>query len=132
MVMCYWIFPLVIIFSLAAVLGAWHSFDMERGADGEMSGCLFTGGAMLCEMSVIEHLAWWQGLLAAVPSQATVLLTLLAVVLLSLRFAFRLPPTPSLLQTVSLPQPVDRCLTDPFVRAFAQGILHPKIYEVVR
>ncbi|MDP3727706.1 MAG: hypothetical protein Q8R35_03670 [bacterium] len=134
MAMRYWIFPLITIFSLAAVLGAWHSFDMGTQANGEMSGCLFMGNDMLCRMSITEHIASWQSVLTALPHRASGLLLVifLAAVLLFLRFAFRLPLIPSLLHAARLLPPVDHYIADPLIRAFARGILHPKIYDAAR
>lgn len=133
MVMRYWIFPLITIFSLAAILGVWHSFDMGVRPNGEMSGCLFTGNSMLCSMSITEHIASWQSALAALPYRASgLLLVIVLTAAFFLRLASRLPPIPPPLQATYPLQPVDRYITNPLVRVFARGILHPKIYEVLR
>lgn len=115
---------LISIFGPAVIMG------LTQG--GEMTGCPLVGGiASMCQMSVIEHISYWQQLFTATSSNT---ITTLAFLL----FLFLLGTNLALSQNKRIswklfykfynrnnPQAL---LFNYLILVFSTGILHPKVY----
>ena len=121
----------VITFLSIGVFGLAGS-GMVMNTEGHMSNCPFMGVTALCTMNAFEHIAAWQSMFAALPSQiASTLFALLTLFLLATFFfrclrdkrAFELIPLPSqrFRDRVSIIQ-------SPLQEAFSRGILNSKKY----
>ena len=110
-------------------------FIMEMNDDGSMGGCIFTGKMMLCQMSIMEHISFWQNMFIVIPQESLMIhgfIIFLAIVLLTAQ-NFSGPPSPSRneiqTQKLYLVQHPDFTFFNSLKEAFSQGILNPKIYE---
>jgi len=113
--------------------------DMAVESDGQMSSgnCFMPGMTeVLCQMNPLEHIAAWQNMFTAIPSQNDILLllaSLLALAFGALYIVRRSTAPPKV--SVSLSQ---RALfayykrhvpiVHPLQEAFSNGILHPKVF----
>ena len=124
----------LLVFLLVSFLGVAHA-DMTMGPDGQMSSgdCFMPGmTATLCQMNPLEHIATWQNMFTAVPSNDILLLlaSLLALALGALFTTHRsTAPPKTLVSQISFVYykryiPV----SDPLQEAFSNGILHPKFF----
>ena len=123
------------VFLLVSFLGVAHA-DMTMGPDGQMSSgdCFMPGmTTTLCQMNPLEHIATWQNMFTAVPSQNDILLLLASLLALALGALFithrSTAPPKTLVSQISFVYykryiPV----SDPLQEAFSNGILHPKIF----
>jgi len=121
-------------FIIVNLFGAAHSLGMERDAQGNMSGCFFTGTA-ICTMTPLEHFAAWQSMFTAATAKASnaILLLLLASALFAAFQTMRalFDATIDFLaarQKLYLKYSFAYSHLNPIQEAFSQGILHPKIY----
>lgn len=122
-------------FVLAVFLGPTNSIGMQMNANGQMSGCMFTGTG-ICSMTPLEHAATWEAMFTAVPAQTAsvllLLLLILAVVSVLTRtlrpvFDFSLDRI-SVRQRLYAKQSRARAYINPIQEALSQGILNPKTY----
>lgn len=122
-----------LIFVALISLGPTHFLDMRMNESGNMEGCIFTSKTSLCKMTVGEHLQRWVAMFNAIPDKISSIIIFL--------FLFLIPPlfTPRrILSHLSNNSGVlSKRLADlrfsilPLTslrRAFATGILNPKIY----
>ena len=99
-----------------------------------MSGCIFTGKVMLCNMGIVEHISLWQSMFTATPTKniisSLLFLAVFAIVFLALHKNILTPPLSKyfLLKQYQRREPSDISF-NPVRYALAKGILHPKIYE---
>jgi len=127
-----------IAFFFVGFLGLGHT-DITMKSDGQMSSsnCFMPGMTeVLCQMNPLEHIAAWQNMFTAVPSQNDVLLllaSLLALAIGALFIAHRSTAPPEV--SVSSSQYAFFTyykrhipITSPLQEAFSNGILHPKIF----
>lgn len=125
----------VLIFVFVGFLGFSYT-DMAMGQDGQMSppGCFMPGmTTSLCQMGPLEHVAAWQDMFTAVPSQLdslTLILLLSAVLVFGLLLRRRAIYLliPSDFQSRPVYQRADTAPFNPFQELFSDGILHPKIF----
>lgn len=126
----------LIAFLSVAFFGASQSMmGMEKRSDGSMGGCIFSGMEEICKMSFTEHLTQWQSMFTTTVTQnafTIILLLLLAVVFVAIGIFKR-----NLLLLFSqyttrwrlyLRYNPELSLFNPLKKAFARGILNPKIY----
>ena len=126
----------LIAFLSVAFFGAFfHNMGMETRSDGTMSGCLFTGMAEICKMTLTEHLSAWQSMFTSIPVKSSILsLIVLAFVFLVLASGFLkryfIWATERLvaLQRLYLIYHPNFSFFNPLRETFSQGILNPKIY----
>lgn len=118
-------------FAFMNVLGMGIGMEMT---DGLMSPCPFMAGqTTMCQMNIMEHIAQWQQALLGIPTKANLLA--LAIVLLVVVI------TPLVKQFSRLEELIkfasrrfaDRTkqavkVFDPFLLAFSDGIINPRIY----
>lgn len=108
---------------------------MEKRSDGTMEGCIFDGGAEICAMNIMEHIAHWQSMLTApAPQKALVfaLLLLLVAVFTTITIFKRnlllLSGHYTIHWRLYIRQNPNLFLFNHLRIAFARGILNPKIY----
>lgn len=92
-----------------------------------MPGCpLMPAQAVICTMTVTDHIAAWQGMFTGVPQAASSLLLALlaAYVLWPLALALARPPSGQPARLVR----ASRLLPSPLEELFSRGILNPKPY----
>ncbi|RJQ35321.1 hypothetical protein C4568_01105 [Candidatus Parcubacteria bacterium] len=133
----YFLLLAVFAFFFLGFLGLSHT-SMAMGQDGQMnSGNCFMPGMTeaLCQMNPLEHIASWQSMFTAVPSQSDIILLLLALLALALGALFlahrsSAPPraVPVLQQKLSLYFKQRIPIVLPLQEAFSNGILNPKIF----
>lgn len=125
-----------LVFFFVGFLGLGHA-NMTMGSAGEMpAGNCFMPGMTeaLCQMNPLEHIASWQSMFTAVPSQGDVILLLLALLALALGALFihphrsASPPQATVLQTPFLYYKRRIPIVHPLQEALSNGILHPKIF----
>src|SRR3989344_5522780 len=109
---------------------------MGINEDGTMSGCLFNGRTEICDMAFFEHISIWQGIFSA--TQNTDFINLLSLIILlsvSIATATTNQNLASLLRLFNTRKLyILKSLNLHFnylKKAFSQGILEPKIYELV-
>ena len=111
--------------------------DMAMGMDGQMSSgnCFMPGMTeVLCQMNPLEHIASWQSMFTAIPSQNDFVLLLLALLALALGAFFirsyhsTAPPEILVLQPAFAYYKRRIPIVHPLQEAFSNGILHPKIF----
>lgn len=116
-------------------LGLGHT-NMTMGPHGEMSvgNCFMPGMTeVMCQMNPLEHIAAWQSMFTAVPSQNDVLLLLATLLALALGALFlanlSTAPPKVIIPRLSFAY-YKRYIPifDPLQEAFSNGILHPKIF----
>jgi len=127
----------LIIFVLAS-FAFMSLFGMSMGMeakDGQMSSCPFmASGVSLCQMSVTEHISQWQQAFLGVPNRTNFLeLALILVAAVLITFAKSLFQSKKLTELAARlfayhKEPLVRVF-DPFLIAFSDGILNPRIYE---
>lgn len=126
----------VLSFFLIGFLGFSHT-SMAMGADGQTSSgnCFMPGMTeALCQMNPLEHIASWQSMFTAVPSQSDVVLLLLALLALALSaisirsYQSTSPPQAIVLQTLFLYYKRHIPIVHPLQEALRRGVLHPKIF----
>lgn len=125
---------LLAFFFLASYFGA-VTIHTNMDSDGSMSGCVMPGMATLCKMDPLEHIATWQSMFTAVPSQNDILLLLASLLALALGALFLThrsiaPPkvAPALQQKLFSYYKQRIPIIHPLQEAFSNGILHPKIF----
>ena len=125
----------LIAFFFVGFLGIFH-FDMDMTSDGQMSsGCFMPGMSTICQMDPIEHIAEWQSLFTAVPSQSDILTFLLALLTLVLGALFLYshqgitPPRTLVPQSQFLYSKRHIPIVNSLQEAFSNGILHPRLYN---
>lgn len=125
---------LLAFFFLASYFGA-VTIHTNMDSDGTMSGCAMPGMATLCKMDPLEHIATWQSMFTAVPSQNDTLLLLTSLLALALGALFltrrsAAPPktAPASQQKLFLYYKRHIPVANPLQEAFSNGILHPKIF----
>jgi hypothetical protein len=124
----------VFTFLSVGFLGLSHA-DMTMGPNGQMSSnCPFMPGmASLCQMNPLEHIAAWQNMFTAVPSQNDVLLLLASLLALALgalcitRYGTA-PPKVFASQSSFVYYKRYIPIVSPLREAFSNGILHPKLF----
>jgi hypothetical protein len=128
------LFAILTFFSVG-FLGLGHT-NMTMSPSEEMpSGKCFMPGMteVMCQMNPFEHIAAWQSMFTAVPSQNDVLLLLVALLALALG-ALCITSRSTAPPKVSTSQPLFSYhrrripIFDPLQEAFSNGILHPKIF----
>jgi len=115
-------------------------FGMSVGMEernGQMSSCPFmANGASLCQMNVTEHIVQWQQALLGIPTKGSFLaLGLLLPFLVIIPFAKPFSQIKAIEQTTHISfyhRDTFAKVFDPFLIAFSDGILNPKIYEPAR
>ena len=125
---------LIAAFLIAGVMGVPH-LGMDMQMDGSMGSDCFMPGMTetLCQMNPLEHIATWQSMFTAVPSQNDALLLLASLFALAL-VAFLLthrsiaPPKAPPLQLAFAYYKQHIPIPNPLQEAFSNGILHPKIF----
>ena len=125
-------------FLIAGTSGLPHlGMDMPMESGGQMSSvnCFMPGMTeALCQMNPLQHIATWQNMFAAVPSQGSILTLLLALLALALGalllYSYRgaAPPRVLVFQPSFAYYKRYIPFTDPLQEAFSNGILHPKIF----
>ena len=120
------VFLFIATFSLA--------FGVQVDEHGNMSNCPFTSGqTAVCPMGITEHIARWQQLFIMASPESNVFASL---IFMSLTFIF-LTLVIRVLNfsspKLALSPPVTKNkretkLFDQFVKAFSQGIIHPRLY----
>ena len=129
------LFGMIAFFSVG-FLGLSHT-SMAMGVDGQMSSgnCFMPGMTeALCQMNLLEHIASWQSMFTAMPSQSDVVLLLLALLALALGTLFirshnsTAPPQALVLQLAFAYYKRRIPIVHPLQEAFSNGILHPKIF----
>lgn len=124
------------VFVFVSIVGIAHPAGMEANEKGEMSGCIFAGEAAMCNMNVIEHISSWQGMMTGIVQDIPAAALVLSIVLIA---AFTAPAARMLLvdhvkrivlQRLSFLFNTLGAVFNPLQRAFARGILHPRIYEI--
>ena len=124
---------LLAFFFLTSYFGA-VTTDMPMNPDGTMSGCAMPGMATLCQMNPLEHIATWQNMFTAIPSQNDIFTLLLALFALVLGALFlrshrsTAPPKTLVPQFQFLYYKRHIPIVSPLQEAFSNGILHPKIF----
>lgn len=119
-------------FTFMSILGMGMSMETK---DGQMSGCPFTAGqTAMCQMSATEHIDQWQQAFLGIPTKAG-LLALVVILLAAVTILFVKPFS----QFEKLTKLAARLFSyhkahfvkifDPFLLAFSDGILNPKIYD---
>lgn len=118
--------PILISFAFAGLLGVGMGMEMT---DNQMSSCPFMANqAVMCQMSVTEHITRWQQALLGIPTKAN-LLALIVVLLVMVAVSSAKPFAARLFAYQK------SCFVknlDPPLIAFSDGILNPKIYEPAR
>jgi hypothetical protein len=123
------------VFLLVGFFGLSHN-NMATSSDGQMSSgnCFMPGMTeVLCQMNSLEHIAAWQNMFTAVPSQNDILLLLASLLTLALGALFTThhstaPPKTLVSQTSFVYYKRYVPVLDPLQEAFSNGILHPKIF----
>lgn len=119
-------------FAFVSILGVGIGMEMT---DSQMSSCPFMAGqTTMCQMSVTEHITQWQEAFLGIPTKTNLLA--LAMVLLTVVV---IPFVKPFSQFEKLTELAARLFAyhkahfvkifDPFLLAFSDGILNPKIYE---
>lgn len=126
----------LVVFVLVSIVGVVHSTGMDMGGNGEMNGCIFMGEAAMCGMNAIEHISLWKNIFALIPQRVGAAAMLIAILTFA---AFAVTGARNLLltylkkvffqQKLYLSFSPLLAIFSPLRRAFAQGILHPRIYE---
>ncbi len=120
------------LFAVISLFGVGISMSFTH--NGDMIGCPFVSGtASMCQMGVLEHIAYWQQLFIAKVNDTTILIPwllfiplFLAVRQLGTKNKDKTPLDLSFrLYDKSNPQ---IRLLNYLISAFSKGILHPKIY----
>ena len=125
----------VAVLLFVSMFSFWHFLFMPMNSSGEMAGCPLMGEfSVVCRMGATGHIARWQMMFTAGPQKLLSAL-LMAVLLLSvvIRFIFyrRWHPwclRPCTKQRVYVIECSPRPFFDYLTEAFAQGILHPRLY----
>jgi O-antigen/teichoic acid export membrane protein len=118
-----------------SIFSFWHSIFMPMDRAGEMAGCPFMGEfSVLCRMGATGHIERWQTMFTAVPQKLLSVL-LAAVLLLSviIRFIFYRRwhlwrPRLCTAERAYTREHSFRSFFNYLTEAFAQGILHPRLY----
>lgn len=123
---------ILILFVGVSVLGV--GVSMMTDAQGHMSSCPFMNGfGSICQMNIFDHLLHWQSLFVALsPTNPSAFLIFLSIFIF-IAFAFWSQSdreNKSELAVIFHRQQI-LILSDPLRAAFAKGILHPKIYDIV-
>lgn len=130
----------VILFATVAFLSVgvfgftYPANSMKLRSDGTMSGCLFTGGAKVCNMSFTNHLSQWQGMLTATSPKISLilfsyLLALAVMIFASARLRAILASESSVSSKFYIKQTSYIPIFNSLKEAFSQGIINPKIFE---
>lgn len=109
-------------------LGIAYSSMRMNGLD-NMPACPFMGEMGMCQMTPVEHLAAWQSMFTSTlpPFVALALLMLISLFAFGLQVEFLVPKKqPD--QRPAYRGPPNANIFDPLKRAFARGIVHPKIF----
>jgi len=126
----------VLAFFSVGFLGLGHTnMTMSSMEEMPVGNCFMPGmTASLCQMNPLEHIATWQSMFTAIPSQGGIL-SLLAVLLALILGAVTLfsyrgvaPPKILIPQLSYLYKRWRVPILDPLQEAFSNGILHPKIF----
>ncbi|MBI4098784.1 MAG: hypothetical protein HY437_02000 [Candidatus Magasanikbacteria bacterium] len=113
---------------ITATLGVKMSMMMDQG-DMAMAGCPFMETGSLCQMTVAEHLRVWESLFTMVTHPEFLLILLLIVVATGLiSLILTGPPHVASVADQYRRRP-DLTLFKPFLLAFSDGIIHPKLYS---
>lgn len=109
--------------------------NMDMNKDGGMSGCIFTGKIMPCDMNIVEHISLWQNMFTAMPTKNIIsFLFFLAIFVIMFSVLRKNILTPPLSEYFSLKQYQRRkpknFSFNSVKYALAKGVLHPKIYEL--
>ena len=130
------LFVLIVILALSWVVLFGVSFGMEMRSDGIMEHCLFSDAAVICPMSIFEHLNAWNNMFATnLPKARGIYLTLiilflsLALAVTVLRRKLNELPKSSIYQKLYLKQKPYLLYFEYLKEAFSQGIIKPKIYK---
>ncbi|MFA5987597.1 MAG: hypothetical protein WC797_03030 [Candidatus Paceibacterota bacterium] len=116
--------------------GLFHHMAQMR-PDHTMGGCLLNGQVELCTMNFSEHIALWQSLLISLPEEGGLLSVILLIVILVVAIAARWYFDSEIFEDYTSRRSIFKRqyfrtnLYDPLNEAFSQGILNPKIYELV-
>ena len=121
----------LLLFMGVSILGV--GMSMMTDAQGHMSSCPFMNGlGSLCQMNIFDHLSHWQAFFTALaPTNFNASLFLFLTLAIAALAFWRQskPKNQSLPATIFYRQELP-ILFSPLRIAFAQGILHPKIYDV--
>ena len=118
-------------FIFMSILGIGVGMEMK---DGQMSSCPFTAGQeAMCQMNITEHIAQWQQTFLGIPTKGDFLTLAILLFVVAL-----IPFAKHFFQLEKLTKSAARLFTyhkanlvkvfDPFLIAFSDGILNPKIY----
>ena len=105
--------------------------------DGQMSSCPFMASqTSMCQMSVTEHIGQWQQTFLGIPTKTNLLmlaLLLLAVIAIPFAKTFtQIKQSEPVVRFISYFKDAATKILNPFLLAFSDGILNPKIYEPAR
>ena len=129
------LFGILIAFAFLTSYFGVATIHAPMDSNGTMSGCAMPGMATLCQMDPLEHITAWQNMFTAVPSQNDILLLLAFLLALALGALFLThrsiaPPRVARVSQQKLflyfKQRIP--IIHPLQEAFANGILHPKIF----
>lgn len=122
--LCAFLFGFVALFGL--------TLSMQTDDYGMMSDCPFMSEhTVACSMDIVDHIAQWQSLLSAIvsPYSTLAMFAALALIIAAIIVATR---APTLWAGSSLSPPHHQTpeskMFSGLVRAFARGILHPRLY----
>lgn len=126
------LFLVLLIFMFVSLFGMNLAIKMDK--NGKMSNCpLMNNSSSICQMSFTDHIAKWRGLFETTP-QLNVLFLMLAL-FVALVFIIRLVTPLVLAPPLYLfyknykKEHAELNLSNDLLTAFADGILHPKIYN---
>jgi hypothetical protein len=117
----------ILFFFLLGLFGFSHS-TMGIASDGEMSGCPFNLGSVVCTMSPLEHVSALQNLFNMLPSDISTFTLILLLLAFSHVISFAKSPPPKLFAYNNI---LNRKYIAPayFLQyAFSDGILNSKTF----
>ncbi|MBI2097316.1 MAG: hypothetical protein HYT46_00025 [Candidatus Vogelbacteria bacterium] len=124
---------ILVLFAFMSILGMGMSMETK---DGQMSGCPFMAGqATMCQMNVTEHITKWQQAFLGIPTKTNFLALAVALLIATLASFIKKPfsqlkkLTASTVRFLAYRRANFAKVLDPFLVAFSDGILNPKIYE---
>lgn len=123
----------ILVLFAASVFGLAHTATgMDMDGAPHMPGCPFMGEAVMCTMTIMEHIQQWHTIFTATPAKVlalsfVMLLFVFALSVLAVRIRFidivRYQLSKNFLETLYFPRYFNH-----LQEAFSQGILNPKIY----
>ncbi len=123
---------ILLLFVGVSVLGV--GMSMMTDAQGHMSNCPFMNGlGSICQMNIFDHLSHWQSLFIALsPTNSSVSpILLLTVIFIAFAFWPQSNRENKSQFAILFHQQTTPSFFDPLRAAFARGVLHSKIYDIV-